>query len=190
MISRIDSILNNNIQAITQLKTHLPADLATATTLLVNLTGKLIISGMGKSGHIGKKIAASFSSTGTSAFFVHPGEASHGDLGMITRNDALMLISNSGQTAELHDIIAHAKNLDIPIIGIYTNTESYLAKMSDLKLNLPQIEEASNINAPTTSAMLALVLADLLMILTQEAKSFSILDYKKLHPAGKLGGKL
>src|SRR5258706_3350669 len=146
---------------------------------------------MGKSGHIGRKIAATFSSTGTPAQFVHPAEASHGDLGALTRSDALMMLSNSGETTELSDLIPYAKRHVIPLIGIASNPDSALIAAADAPLVLPKAQEACPMGlAPTTSTTLMLALGDALAVALMERKGFSADQYRDLHPAGALGRAL
>lgn len=153
--------------------------------------GRVIITGMGKSGHIGKKMAATFSSTGTPAFFVHPGEAGHGDFGMITKNDVLIAISNSGTSSEIMGLMPMIKHLDIPIIAITSNPKSILARNSDVTLNLHVDKEACPLNlAPTSSTTATLVLGDALAVALLKAKNFSVKDFAFSHPNGALGRKL
>jgi len=142
---------------------------------------------MGKSGHIARKIAATLASTGTTAFFVHPGEASHGDLGMITKNDALILLSNSGETAELHALIAYSKRFSIPLISIVRKETSTLVNASQISFILPEIPEASPINAPTTSTTMMLAWGDAISVALFEKKGFNSEDFSIYHPGGKLG---
>ncbi len=151
------------------------------------LKGRLIVSGMGKSGHIARKIAATFASTGTPAYFVHPAEASHGDLGMITEQDVLLLLSNSGETAELRDMIAYAKRFSIYLIAMVRKEPSTLGSAADLALVLPDVAEASPVNAPTTSTTMMLALGDALAVAVLEGKGFSVKDFHTFHPGGKLG---
>ena len=158
-----------------------------AVEIILKSKGRVIISGMGKSGHIANKIAATMASTGTAAFSIHPGEASHGDLGMITKNDVVILLSNSGETKELKDIIYYCKRFSIPMIGIVRRQDSELANASDISLVLPEVPEATEIKAPTTSTTMMLALGDALAIALMEAKSFSNQDYGVFHPGGKLG---
>ncbi len=158
-----------------------------AVDLILNCKGRVVISGMGKSGHIANKIAATFASTGTPAFFIHPGEASHGDLGMITQNDVVILLSNSGETKELKDIIYYCKRFEIPIIGIIRRFESELTKASTVALVLPAVPEANNVNAPTTSTTMMLALGDALSVSLIDAKNFNPQDFSIFHPGGKLG---
>ncbi len=158
-----------------------------AIDLILNCKGRIIISGMGKSGHIGNKIAATFASTGTPSFFIHPGEASHGDLGMITQDDVVILLSNSGETKELKDIIFYCKRFEIPIIGIIRRQESELTKASTVPLVLPAIPEANKVNAPTTSTTMMLALGDALAVSLIDARGFNPEKFGTFHPGGKLG---
>lgn len=151
------------------------------------LKGRLIVSGMGKSGHIARKIAATFASTGTPAYFVHPAEASHGDLGMITEQDVLLLLSNSGETVELRDMIAYAKRFSIYLIAMVRREPSTLGSAANLALVLPDVAEASPVNAPTTSTTMMLALGDALAMAVLERKGFSVRDFHTFHPGGKLG---
>ncbi len=162
-----------------------------ALDMFTDVAGRIIVSGMGKSGHIANKIAATLASTGTPAFFVHPGEASHGDLGMITREDAVLAISNSGDTVELADIIAHSRRFSIPLVAITGKEASALAEAADVVLVLPQGDEACPMGlAPTTSTTVTLALGDALAIALLERKSFTADQFQLLHPGGQLGRKL
>ena len=158
-----------------------------AVDLILNCKGRVIVSGMGKSGHIAHKIAATFASTGTPAFFIHPAEASHGDLGMITKNDVVILLSNSGETKELKDIIYFCKRFEIPIIGIIRRAESELTSASTVALVLPAIPEANSVNAPTTSTTMMLALGDALAVSLIDAHGFNSERFGTFHPGGKLG---
>ena len=159
--------------------------------ILTNNKGRVIITGMGKSGHIGKKMAATLASTGTPAFFVHPGEAGHGDFGMITSNDILIAISNSGNSSEIMGLMPMIKHLCIPMISITSNPDSLMAKNSDIHLNLGVDKEACPLNlAPTSSTTATLVLGDALAIALLKAKNFSAEDFAFSHPSGALGRKL
>ncbi|MFO1243050.1 MAG: KpsF/GutQ family sugar-phosphate isomerase [Rickettsiales bacterium] len=158
-----------------------------AVELIASIKGKLIVSGMGKSGHIGRKIAATLASTGTPALFVHPGEASHGDLGMIGNDDALLMLSNSGETSELEDMIAYAKRFSIPMVSLTRREDSKLIQMSDIGIALPDVAEASPIGAPTTSAIMMLAYGDALAMALLEKRGFTKEDFRVLHPGGKLG---
>ena len=149
--------------------------------------GRIILSGMGKSGHIANKISATLASTGSPAFFIHPAEASHGDLGMISKNDIIILLSNSGNNKEMQDIIYYCKKFSIPIIGITRNANSELAKLSDVKLILPNIPEANLVKAPTTSTTMMLALGDAIAVSLINEKKFDDEQYRHFHPGGKLG---
>ena len=165
---------------------------ARAVDLIEGATGRVIVTGMGKSGHVARKIAATLASTGQPAYFVHPGEASHGDLGMITRDDPIVALSNSGETKELADIIAYAKRFAIPLIGITGRAASALADAADVALVLPeQVKEACPMGlAPTTSTTVMLALGDALAVALLERKGFSPDDFHVFHPGGKLGDQL
>jgi arabinose-5-phosphate isomerase len=159
--------------------------------LLAGITGRVIVTGMGKSGHVANKIAATLSSTGAPAFFVHPGEASHGDLGMITVSDAVLALSNSGRTSELADMIAYTRRFSISLIGMTARADSLLAEQADLALILPAAPEACPLGlAPTTSTTMMMALGDALAIALLERKGFSERDFQVLHPGGSLGQKL
>lgn len=158
--------------------------------LIEGLKGRLIVSGMGKSGHVARKIAATLASTGTPAQFVHPSEASHGDLGMITRDDAVLLLSNSGETAELADIIAYCRRFAIPLIALVRRSSSMLVEASDHAMVLPEVPEASPVGAPTTSTTMMMAWGDALAVALLERKGFSKEEFGVLHPGGKLGQAL
>jgi arabinose-5-phosphate isomerase len=178
-------------EALAALSDSLDGGFSRALDLLLGVHGRVVVSGMGKSGHIARKIAATFSSTGTPAQFVHPAEASHGDLGALTRADALLILSNSGETAELSDLITHAKRHGIPLIGVASNPDSALISASDVALVLPRIQEACPMGlAPTTSTTLMLALGDALAVALMERRGFSADQYRDLHPAGALGRAL
>lgn len=153
--------------------------------------GRVVVTGMGKSGHIGRKIAATFASTGTSATFVHPGEASHGDLGMIGDRDIVLAISNSGETKELGDVLAYCGRFSIPLVAITGGAESALAKAADVILLLPKASEAcSETKAPTTSTTMTLALGDVLSVCLLRSRGFGREDFQVFHPGGKLGAAL
>lgn len=152
-----------------------------------NSASRVILSGIGKSGHIANKIAATLASTGTPAFFLHPSEASHGDLGMITASDLLILLSNSGENKEIKDLIYFCKKFTIPIIAITRNANSDLAKHSDISLILPAIAEANIVNAPTTSSTMMIALGDAIAVSLMTEKKFTSDEYRNFHPGGKLG---
>ena len=184
--------IDSEIRAIEELKKSLDAEsLTKALDFMQNSTGRIIITGMGKSGHIGKKIAASLASTGTPSFFVHPAEASHGDLGMITDDDVVIAISNSGESRELIDILNYCKRFGIKLIAITKNQDSSLGKAGDVVLLLPNNGEACPLGlAPTSSTTATLVLGDILTIRMIERKWFSKEDFNDRHPGGKLGSIL
>jgi arabinose-5-phosphate isomerase len=162
-----------------------------ALDLLHGATGRVIVTGMGKSGHIARKIAATMASTGTPAQFVHPAEASHGDMGMITSADAVLALSNSGETAELNDLIAYSRRWRIPLIGITSRGKSTLGNAADVTLALPPTGEAGALGlAPTSSTTMMLALGDALALGLLERKGFSVEDFHQLHPGGKLGQRL
>ena len=183
--------INSEIDTIKMLRDNLDSSLTLALNILQNAKGKIIITGMGKSGHIGKKIAASLASTGTPSFFVHPAEASHGDLGMITEDDVVIAISNSGESKELVDILNYCKRFGIKLITITKNSESTLAKSGDVLLQLPNNGEATPLGlAPTNSTTATLVLGDILTTCLIERKGFTKTDFNERHPGGKLGSIL
>lgn len=162
-----------------------------AVRLIASATGRVIVTGMGKSGHVGRKIAATFASTGTAAHFVHPGEASHGDLGMIRNEDVILALSWSGETAELSDIIAYSRRYGVGLVAVTSNPESTLAVEADIALVLPKVEEACpNGLAPTTSTTMQITLGDALAVALLEARGFTPEDFRTFHPGGKLGAKL
>ncbi len=162
-----------------------------AISLLHSATGRVIVTGMGKSGHVGRKIAATLASTGTPAYFVHPGEASHGDLGMIQSGDAILALSWSGETVELADIITYSRRYGIGLVAITSNAESTLGREADVCLCLPKSEEACpNGLAPTTSTTMQLAMGDAVAVALLEARGFTAQDFKLFHPGGKLGARL
>jgi len=162
-----------------------------AVAMIKAARGRVIVSGMGKSGHIGNKIAATLSSTGTPAFFVHPAEASHGDLGMITSDDVIIAMSWSGETGELKNLINYSRRFRIGLIAITADAASTLGKAADIALALPQAREACPHNlAPTTSSLMQLALGDALAIALLESRGFTALDFRELHPGGRLGAAL
>ena len=184
-------VLATASEALAQLAETLNGDFSHAVGLMLAAKGRIIVSGMGKSGHVARKIAATLSSTGTPAYFVHPAEASHGDMGAITRQDVLLLLSWGGETAELSDLITYAKRYRIPIIAIGANPDSTLIKASDVKLLLPRAPEACPMGlAPTTSTTMMLSLGDALAVALMERKGFSPDQYRDLHPGGSLGRAL
>jgi arabinose-5-phosphate isomerase len=178
-------------EALSQLSNGLDGAFGQAVEVLLAVRGRVVVSGMGKSGHVGRKIAATLSSTGTPAQFVHPGEASHGDMGALTRSDAVLILSYRGETSELSDLITYAKRYGIPLIGMASNSESTLLKAANVALVLPQAQEACPLGlAPTTSTTMMLALGDALAVALMERRGFSADQYRDLHPGGSLGRAL
>ncbi len=178
-------------QAIAQLEQYLGDTFDQACRTLLACEGKVIVSGMGKSGHIGNKISATLASTGTPAFFMHPGEANHGDLGMISKQDVLLAISNSGETAELISLIPVVKRLGIPLIAMTAVPESTLAKFANVVVNIKVDQEACSLGlAPTSSTTATLVMGDALAIALLNARGFTSEDFALSHPGGALGKRL
>lgn len=185
------NVLTTEISGLEILRKNLDSSFEKAVQMISAIAGRVVVSGMGKSGHIGRKIAASLASTGTPAFFVHPSEASHGDLGMLTKNDLLLTISNSGEAKELSDIIGYSRRFHIPMIALTSQIDSTMAKAADLVLLIPDKKQAPEAcpfgMAPTTSTTLTLALGDALTVALMEKKGFSLDQYKDRHPGGKLG---
>lgn len=183
--------IDKEIEALKIMAQSFDDNLSKALDLMQNAKGRVIITGMGKSGHIARKIAASLASTGTPSFFVHPAEASHGDLGMFTDKDVILAISNGGESKELSDILVYCKRYGIPLIAMTKNPQSSLGKAGDVLLKLPDNGEACPLGlAPTSSTTATLVLGDVLTVALMERKGFSKTDYKQRHPGGKLGAIL
>ncbi len=180
------------VQALaTALGSTLGGSFTGAVEKIRSVSGRVIVTGMGKSGHVGRKIASTLSSTGTPAYYVHPAEASHGDLGMVTRDDLILALSWSGETAELRNLIDYAKRFRVPLIAITSRSDSSLANAADIPLILPTAPEACpNGLAPTTSTLMQLALGDALAVALLESRGFTALDFKALHPGGKLGASL
>ncbi|MGB0057343.1 MAG: KpsF/GutQ family sugar-phosphate isomerase, partial [Methyloceanibacter sp.] len=183
------------IEGLRAVETALNVDLvdgfAEALAILRTCRGRVIVTGMGKSGHIGMKVAGTLSSTGTPASFVHPSEASHGDLGMITRNDVILAFSWSGETVELGNLVSYSRRFAVPLIAVTSNAESTLAKAAEVVLTLPNSKEACPHGlAPTTSTMMQLAVGDCLAVALLESKGFTARDFKVLHPGGQLGAGL
>ena len=184
-------VIGIELEAIEQLKTLIDEQFDQACETLLNCKGRIIVIGMGKSGHIGSKIAATLASTGSPAFFVHPAEASHGDLGMIMRHDVVIAISSSGNTEEIINILPVIKRLGVSLVAITSNAQSPLAKTSDHVLNLNIKQEACPLNlAPTASTTASLVMGDALAIALLEARGFTKEDFAFAHPGGTLGKRL
>lgn len=183
--------LELEIAGLKALAASLDSSFSKAVDLLYAVKGRIVVTGMGKSGHIGRKIAATLASTGAPAQFVHPAEASHGDLGMITQDDAILALSWSGESAELHSIISYAKRFAIPLIAITSVANSALARAANIALVLPKAEEAcSNTNAPTTSTTMQLALGDALAVALIDRRGFTASDFRIFHPGGKLGAQM
>lgn len=178
-------------EAVADLDNRLTADFSTACQLILNCTGRVVVTGMGKSGHIGNKIAATLASTGTPAFFVHPGEASHGDMGMIQPQDVVIALSNSGESGEVTSLLPLFKRLGSKLISMTGKPESTLAKAADAHLNTGVNQEACPLNlAPTSSTTCALVMGDALAVALLEARGFTAEDFAFSHPGGSLGRRL
>jgi len=184
-------VLQLEARALSRLAQELDTNFTAAVDILERVKGRIVVSGMGKSGHIGSKIAATLASTGGPAIFVHPAEASHGDLGMITRDDALLVLSNSGETTELSDMLQFSKRYEIPMIAIVGRAKSTLAESADVALIMADEPEAGTLGlAPTTSTTMTLALGDALAVALFERKQFSESDFHAFHPGGKLGQSL
>lgn len=191
ILERGRRVLKTEAEAVHALLPRLGDAFVTACQLILDCQGRLVVSGMGKSGHVGNKIAATFASTGTPAFFVHPGEASHGDVGMITAQDVVLAISNSGETDELITILPVIKRLNVPLLGMTGRLESTLARSSTVVLDVSVATEACPLNlAPTASTTATLALGDALAIAVLEARGFTEEDFARSHPGGSLGRRL
>jgi len=178
-------------KAVTDLATRVDQNFVRACEILLACDGRIVVLGMGKSGHIGGKLAATLASTGSPAFFVHPGEASHGDLGMITEKDVVMALSNSGETEELLVILPIIKRLGVPLVALTGNAQSTLARMADAHIDVSVAQEACPLDlAPTASTTAALVMGDALAIALLEARGFTQEDFARSHPGGRLGRRL
>ena len=185
------SVLNIEANAISKLSKDLDNEFYLAVSYIINLKGKLIISGVGKSGNIAAKLAASFTSTGVPAIFLNPVDASHGDMGIVNKGDILIALSNSGESHELSDLLNFSKKKQIKIISITSNKNSLLSKNSDITLLLPKHKEADKLNTiPTTSTTLSLSLGDALCCSVLDIRNFDKKSFKELHPGGKIGKKL
>jgi arabinose-5-phosphate isomerase len=184
-------VLRAEIDGLKALADSLDGAFAEAIDTLASISGRVVVTGMGKSGHVARKIASTLASTGTPAFFVHPGEASHGDLGMIAEGDAVLALSNSGDTAELADIVAYTRRFGIPLIAMTRRSESTLSEAADIALVLPASAEACPMGlAPTTSTTMMLALGDAIAVALLDRKGFSADDFQVLHPGGQLGRRL
>src|SRR5271156_5342991 len=184
-------VLTTEAAALAALGASLGADFCAAIDELLSVTGRVVVTGMGKSGHVARKIAATLASTGTPALFVHPAEASHGDLGMIGTGDVVIALSNSGNSAELGDIVAYSRRFKIPLIAVTGDSRSTLAEAADVVMMLPGAAEACPMGlTPTTSTTMMLALGDALAVTLLERKGFSTADFQLFHPGGSIGRKL
>lgn len=184
-------VINTEARALNTLADSLDDSFRDGIDILMNATGRVIVTGIGKSGHIARKIAATLASTGTPAQFVHPAEASHGDLGMITRKDVVLAISNSGEAPELADLVAFSRRFDIPLVGITKNPKSALGSQCDVVLLLPDLPEACGTGVvPTTSTTMTLAMGDAVAVALMENRSFTAVHFRDFHPGGKLGAQL
>lgn len=191
LISTGRRVIGAEARALTHLGDSLSENFAEACALMLAAPGRVVVSGMGKSGHVGRKIAATLASTGTPAFFVHPAEASHGDLGMMAQGDAVLALSNSGETPELANVIAYTRRFAIPLIAITSRPDSTLAKQADLVLTLPPTAEACDTGyVPTTSTTMMLALGDALALALMEHRKFTPEHFRTFHPGGQLGARL
>ncbi|HEX5056069.1 MAG TPA: KpsF/GutQ family sugar-phosphate isomerase [Gammaproteobacteria bacterium] len=191
MIALARSVIESEAQAVSGLQALIDANFSAACRLMLECRGRVIVTGMGKSGHIGNKIASTLASTGTAAFFVHPGEASHGDLGMITGQDVVLALSNSGETDEILVILPLIKRLGIPLIVMTGQPSSTLAREATICINLGNPKEACPLNlAPTSSTTAALAMGDALAIVLLESRAFTAEDFARAHPGGSLGRRL
>ena len=191
IIESAQKALSDEIEGLSLLKEFFNSDFEKAVDAIFNSKGKVVVTGVGKSGHIGRKISATLSSTGTPSYFIHPTEASHGDMGMIEEEDIILAISWSGETTELGNIVKYALENKIKLIGLSSNKESHLAKSSNIALNIPMVEEACpNGLAPTTSTTLQLVIGDAIAISLLNIRDFNKDNFRSLHPGGQLGAAL
>ena len=191
IIESAQKALSDEIEGLSLLKEFFNSDFEKAVDAIFNSKGKVVVTGVGKSGHIGRKISATLSSTGTPSYFIHTTEASHGDMGMIEEKDIILAISWSGETTELGNIVKYALENKIKLIGLSSNKESHLAKSSNIALNIPMVEEACpNGLAPTTSTTMQLVIGDAIAISLLNIRDFNKDNFRSLHPGGQLGAAL
>ena len=184
-------VINDEAEALAELATKLDASFDAAIKLILNTSGRVIVTGMGKSGHIARKIAATLASTGTPAHFVHPAEASHGDLGMMTKGDVVLVLSNSGETPELADLVAYTRRFAIPMIGVASRPGSTLLQRADISIVLPDLGEACGAGiVPTTSTTMTLALGDAMAVALMKHRDFTPEKFRDFHPGGKLGAQL
>jgi arabinose-5-phosphate isomerase len=188
LVKRGQEVVSNEVDALIILADSFDGSYVSACRLIFNGTQRLIVTGLGKSGHIARKIAATFAATGTPAIFVHPSEAGHGDMGMIAQGDVLLVLSNSGNTPELQPVMKYARKLGVPIIGVASGRTSKVIQGADIALLLPNVREACPENiAPTTSTTMQLALGDALAMTVMEMRGVTRKDLRKLHPAGAIG---
>ncbi|MDG1936092.1 MAG: KpsF/GutQ family sugar-phosphate isomerase [Paracoccaceae bacterium] len=191
LIETARNVLKIEAQALLKLADNMPEDFPRLITTIINCKGRVVVAGVGKSGHIGRKIYATLASTGTPSYFVHATEASHGDMGMIVEGDICILISNSGETSEMRDIVAHTRRFSIPMAAISSNTDSTLMHAADFALGLPDAAEACAIGmAPTTSTTMTLALGDALAVTLMHERNFNAESFQVFHPGGKLGAQM
>jgi arabinose-5-phosphate isomerase len=185
------AVLSTEAAGLRALAAALGEEFNRAVELLSTVAGRVVVSGMGKSGHVARKVAATLASTGTPALFVHPAEASHGDLGMIVAGDAVLALSNSGETPELADLVAHARRFALPLIAVTARTDSALAQAADVVLRLPGAAEACPMGlAPTTSTIMQMAIGDALAVALLTRRGFTAADFRRFHPGGRLGARL
>jgi arabinose-5-phosphate isomerase len=185
------SVLATEAAGLRALAAALDQRFAAAVALLAGLPGRVVVTGIGKSGHVARKIAATLASTGTPSLFVHPAEASHGDLGMVLAGDGVLALSNSGETAELADLVAHARRFGLPLVAITGQRESTLARAADVALVLPQAPEACAVTgAPTTSTTMQMALGDAVAVALLQRRGFTAGEFRTFHPGGRLGARL
>ena len=185
------NVLKIESNALVKLADNLPEDFASLITAIINCNGRVVVAGVGKSGHIARKISATLSSTGTPSYFVHATEASHGDMGMIVEGDICILISNSGETIEMRNMVAHVRRFSIPMAAISSNSDSTLMRAADFALGLPDVAEACAIGmAPTTSTTMTLALGDALAVTLMHERKFNAESFQIFHPGGKLGAQM
>ncbi|WP_298438215.1 SIS domain-containing protein [uncultured Jannaschia sp.] len=184
-------VLRTEAAALSALADAMPEDFRAVVDLFAEMSGRVIVTGIGKSGHIARKIAATLASTGTPAHFVHPAEASHGDLGMVTRDDVILAISNSGEAPELRDMIEHSRRFGVPLVGLSSRPDSTLMRAADHLLTIPALPEACGLGVvPTTSTTLTLGLGDALAVALLRRRQFQPEDFRVFHPGGKLGAQM
>lgn len=184
-------VLATEADALKLLANAIPADFERTIDAILGAAGRVIVCGIGKSGHVGRKLSATLTSTGTPSHFVHAAEASHGDLGMITPDDVCLLLSNSGETSELRDVLAYTRRFSIPLIAISSRSESTLMRAADYRLILPRVTEACpNGMAPTTSTTLMMALGDAIAVALMEARGFAAENFHQFHPGGQLGAQM